>query len=135
MPHALPGGKLLLYLRRRDQRAQAVLAHHPGAAALRAAGTADPCRLYVRGLCAVPPDARGGRGVFFIDIVFYRYGLLSCIDFATQKVTRISFEELQVNDKVIVRIRSSEMESFRSGGGENTIKVEQLQLYTQRAAG
>lgn len=54
-------------------------------------------------------------------------------DFATQKVTRISFEELQVNDKVIVRIRSSEMERFRSGsGGENTIKVEQLQLYTQR---
>ena len=56
-------------------------------------------------------------------------------DFATQKVTRISFEELQVNDKVIVSIRSSEMESFRSGSGENTIKVEQLQLYTQRAAG
>ena len=56
-------------------------------------------------------------------------------DFATQKVTRISFEELQVNDKVIVSIRSSEIESFRSGGGENIIKVEQLQLYTQRAAG
>lgn len=57
-------------------------------------------------------------------------------DFATQKVTRISFEELQVNDKVIVCIRSSEMERFRSGsGGENTIKVEQLQLYTQRADG
>ena len=56
-------------------------------------------------------------------------------DFATQKVTRISFEELQVNDKAIVSIRSSEIESFRSGSGENTIKVEQLQLYTQRAAG
>ena len=57
-------------------------------------------------------------------------------DFATQKVTRISFEELQVNDKVIVSIRSSEMESFRSGcNEENTLKVEQLQLYTQRAAG
>lgn len=55
-------------------------------------------------------------------------------DFATQKVTRISFEELQVNDRVIVSIRSSEMESFRSGGGEKTIKVEQLQLYTQRPA-
>ena len=55
-------------------------------------------------------------------------------DFATQKVTRISFEELQVNDKVIVSIRSSEMESFRSGvNEENTLKVEQLQLYTQRA--
>ena len=55
-------------------------------------------------------------------------------DFATQKVTRISFEDLQVNDKVTVSIRNSEMESFRSGGGgENTIKVEQLQLYTQRA--
>ena len=54
-------------------------------------------------------------------------------DFATQKVTRITFEDLQVNDKVIVSIRSSEMESFRSGsGGESTIKVEQLQLYTQR---
>jgi len=55
-------------------------------------------------------------------------------DFATQKVTKISFEDLQVNDKVIMCIRSSEMESFRSGGGEKTIKVEQLQLYTQRAA-
>ena len=56
-------------------------------------------------------------------------------DFATQKVTRISFEDLQANDKVIVSIRSSEMESFRSGGNEeNTLKVEQLQLYTQRAA-
>ena len=56
-------------------------------------------------------------------------------DFATQKVARISFEELKVNDKVIVCIRSSEMESFRSGGNEeNTLKVEQLQLYTQRAA-
>ena len=66
-PHALPGGKLLLYLRRRDRCAQAVLAYHPGAAALRTAGTADSCRLYVRGLCAVPPDARSRRGVFFID--------------------------------------------------------------------
>ena len=56
-------------------------------------------------------------------------------DFATQKVTRISFEELQVNDKVIMCIRSPEMESFRSGGNEeNTLKVEQLQLYTQRPA-
>ena len=55
-------------------------------------------------------------------------------DFATQKVTKISFEDLQVNDKVIMCIRSSEMENFRSGGGENTIKVEQLQLYTQRPA-
>ena len=56
-------------------------------------------------------------------------------NFATQKVTRISFEELQVNGRVIVSIRSSEMESFRSGGNEeNTLKVEQLQLYTQRAA-
>ena len=56
-------------------------------------------------------------------------------DFATQKVARIYFEELKVNDKVIVCIRSSEMESFRSGGNEeNTLKVEQLQLYTQRAA-
>ena len=55
--------------------------------------------------------------------------------FATQKVTRISFEELQVNDRVVVSIRSSEMEKFRSGSGENTIKVEQLQLYTQRTFG
>ena len=40
---------------------------HPGTAALRAAGTADPCRLYVRSLCVVPPDAKGGRSAFFID--------------------------------------------------------------------
>ena len=56
-------------------------------------------------------------------------------DFATQKVTKSSFEDLQVNDRVIVSIRSSEVENFRSGGNEeNTLKVEQLQLYTQRAA-
>ena len=56
-------------------------------------------------------------------------------DFATQKVTKISFEDLQVNDRVIVSIRTSEVENFRSGGNEeNTLKVEQLQLYTQRAA-
>ena len=56
-------------------------------------------------------------------------------DFATQKVTKISFEDLQVNDRVIVSIRSSEVENFRSGGNEeNMLKVEQLQLYTQRAA-
>ena len=56
-------------------------------------------------------------------------------DFATQKVTKISFEDLQVNDRVIVSIRSSEVENFRSGGNEeNTLKVEQLQLYTQRGA-
>ena len=56
-------------------------------------------------------------------------------DFAAQKVTKISFEDLQVNDKVIMCIRSSEMENFRSGvNEENTLKVEQLQLYTQRPA-
>ena len=54
-------------------------------------------------------------------------------DFATQKVTRISFEELQVNDKVIVSIISSEMESFRNRLNEvSAITIEQLQLYTQR---
>ena len=54
-------------------------------------------------------------------------------DFATQKATRISFEELQVNDKVIVSIRSSEMESFRNRLNEvSAITMEQLQLYTQR---
>ena len=56
-------------------------------------------------------------------------------DFATQKVARISFEELKVNDKVIVCIRSSEMENFRNRVNEvSAITIEQLQLYTQRAA-
>ena len=54
-------------------------------------------------------------------------------DFATQKVTKISFEDLQVNDKVIVSIRSSEMENFRNRVNEvSAITIEQLQLYTQR---
>lgn len=170
-------------------------------------------RIVLRGLCVVPPDAKGGRSVFFIDwisptaqkqedttlldrnlrgidialclltLLLSLSGcgslkddtllianaviteidtekqtitvkddvdestlgeecLLDCssvpmayCDFATQKVTKISFEDLQVNDKVIMCIRSSEMESFRSGGNEeNTLKVEQLQLYTQRPA-
>ena len=54
-------------------------------------------------------------------------------DFVTQKVTRIYFEDLQVNDKVIVSIRSSEMENFRNRVNEvSAITIEQLQLYTQR---
>ena len=77
-------------------------------------------------------DVEISTSVFFLSVAVMR--IMVYCDFATQKVTRISFEELQVNDKVIVRIRSSEMERFRSGnGGENTLKVEQLQLYTQRA--
>ena len=32
-------------------------------------------------------------------------------DFATQKVTKISFEDLQVNDKVVMCIRSSDRKS------------------------
>ena len=55
-------------------------------------------------------------------------------DFATQKVTKISFEDLQVNDKVIMCIRSSEMENFRSGGNEeNTLKVEQARPHNRCA--
>ena len=56
-------------------------------------------------------------------------------NFATQRVTSISFEELQVNDEIFLSIRSSEMENFRSGRNkEKMLEVEQLQLYTQRAA-
>ena len=55
----LSGGELLLHLRHGDRCAQAVLAYHPS--------TADSCRLYVSGLCVVPPDAKGGRSAFFID--------------------------------------------------------------------
>lgn len=33
-------------------------------------------------------------------------------NFATQRVTSISFEELQVNDEIFLSIRSSEMENF-----------------------
>ena len=67
----LSGGELLLHLRRGDRCAQAVLAYHPGTAALRTAGTADSCRLYVCGLCVVPPDAKGGRSAFFIDWISF----------------------------------------------------------------
>ena len=54
-------------------------------------------------------------------------------DFATQKAMSISFEDLQVDDEVLLGIRSSELESLRyKSGAEGKIKVEQLQLYTQR---
>ena len=69
------------------------------------------------------------RRIYELKILqFAGFGLQSfqCVHCGNEEhLTRISFEELQVNDKVIVSIRSSEMESFRSGGGENTIKVEQ----------
>ena len=58
---------------------------------------------------------------------------MSYCDFATQKAMSISFEDLQVDDEVLLGIRSSELESLRyKSGAEGKIKVEQLQLYTQR---
>ncbi|WP_367941903.1 hypothetical protein [Enterocloster citroniae] len=54
-------------------------------------------------------------------------------DYDTQQVVSISFKDLQVKDEILLSIRSSEIENFQNKDNEeSTIKVEQLQLGTQR---
>ncbi len=54
-------------------------------------------------------------------------------NYDTGEVKDISFEDLQVDDEVILNIRSSELKSLQEQNSENKItKIEQLQLGTQR---
>ena len=54
-------------------------------------------------------------------------------DYETGQVVSISFEDLQVQDEIILSIRNSEIENSKDEDNKGrTIKVEQLQLSTQR---
>lgn len=60
-----------------------------------------------------------------IPLIYCRYD--------THQVQDISFDDLQVNDDVILSIRESEIESYKNENGQSgAIKIEQLQLGTQR---
>lgn len=60
-----------------------------------------------------------------IPLIYCRYD--------THQVQDISFDDLQVNDDVILSIRESEIESYKNENGQRgSIKIEQLQLGTQR---
>ena len=58
-----------------------------------------------------------------IDLIYCNY--------ETGDVKTISFEELQVEDAVILSIRDSDLKAFQEAG-TNELKIEQLQLGTQR---
>ena len=54
-------------------------------------------------------------------------------DYDTGQVVSISFEDLQVQDEIILSIRNSEIENSKGEDDKGrTLKVEQLQLSTQR---
>ena len=54
-------------------------------------------------------------------------------DYDTGQVVSISFEDLQVQDEIIFCIRNSEIENSKDEDDKaRTLKVEQLQLSTQR---
>ena len=54
-------------------------------------------------------------------------------DYDTGQVVSISFEDLQVQDEIIFSIRNSEIENSKDeDDNARTLKVEQLQLSTQR---
>ena len=54
-------------------------------------------------------------------------------DYDTGQVVSISFEDLQVQDEIILSIRNSEIENSKDeDDNARTLKVEQLQLSTQR---
>ena len=58
-----------------------------------------------------------------IDLIYCNYG--------THEERTITFEELQVEDAVILSIRDSDLKAFQEAG-TNELKIEQLQLGTQR---
>lgn len=54
-------------------------------------------------------------------------------DYETDETKSIDFEDLQVNDEVLLGIRDSEIEKGKSEDDSvSRIKVEQVQLATQR---
>ena len=54
-------------------------------------------------------------------------------DYDTGEVDFISFEDLQIDDEILLGIRSSEIEKAKSQSDNIIeIKVEQIQLATQR---
>ena len=54
-------------------------------------------------------------------------------DYDTGQVASISFEDLQVQDEIILSIRNSEIENSKDEDDKaRTLKVEQLQLSMQR---
>ena len=66
------------------------------------------------------------------DIDCSKVPMIYC-NYDTGKVISLSFEDLQVNDEVLLGIKSSEIENLHSADGNTTkIKVEQIQLGTQR---
>ncbi|WP_394019815.1 hypothetical protein [Anaerococcus cruorum] len=53
-------------------------------------------------------------------------------EYKTGKVSEIKFSDLKVNDEIIVNIRNSELEKLNDDNSAEKIKVEQIQLSTQR---
>lgn len=53
-------------------------------------------------------------------------------EYKTGKVSEIKFSDIKVNDEIIVNIRNSELEKLNDDNSAEKIKVEQIQLSTQR---
>ena len=94
--------------------------------------------IYIEGTKINYPIVQGGDNSYYLKHLFSgKWNGSGCIflDFRNDASFADRHSIIYGHHKVIMCIRSSEMENFRSGGNEeNTLKVEQLQLYTQRAA-
>lgn len=53
-------------------------------------------------------------------------------NYKTGKVTDIDFSYLKAGDEIIVNIRNSELEKLNDDNSKKNLKVEQIQLSTQR---
>lgn len=53
-------------------------------------------------------------------------------DYKTGKVIDIDFSDLKTSDEIIVNIRRSELKKLSDDKSEKNLKVEQIQLSTQR---
>ena len=73
------------------------------------------------------------------DEIFGDYSVIDAKDtpviycnYKTGKVTDIDFSDLKAGDEIIVNIRDSELEKLNDDNSDKNLKVEQIQLSTQR---
>ena len=73
------------------------------------------------------------------DEIFGDYSVIDAKDtpviycnYKTGKVTDIDFSDLKAGDEIIVNIRDSELEKLNDDNSDENLKVEQIQLSTQR---
>ena len=65
-------------------------------------------------------------------LLFIVYFITICLVILSILLLNIDFSDLKTGDEIIVNIRSSELKKLSDDKSEKNLKVEQIQLSTQR---